>query len=42
MTKAELVTEISRKTGLEKAAVSTVIEEFMQTVKDSLAEGNNV
>ncbi len=42
MTKAEIVTEISRKTGLEKAAVITVLEEFMQTVKESLTEGNDV
>ena len=42
MTKADIVTEISRKTGLEKAAVLTVVEEFMTTVKESMGAGNNV
>lgn len=42
MTKAEIVTEISRNTGLEKAAVLTVVEEFMKVVKDSMANGDNV
>ena len=42
MTKADIVTEISRNTGLEKAAVLTVVEEFMKTVKETMADGNNV
>lgn len=42
MTKAEIANEISKSTGLEKAAVVTVIEEFMNVVKNSLAEGENV
>lgn len=42
MTKAEIVTEISRSTGLDKAAVLTTIEKFMEVVKDSMANGNNV
>ena len=42
MTKADIVTEISRSTGLEKAAVLTVVEEFMKVVKESMAEGDNV
>lgn len=42
MTKADIVTEISRSTGLEKAAVLTVVEEFMKVVKDSMSAGDNV
>lgn len=42
MTKADIVTEISRSTGLEKAAVLTVVEEFMKVVKESMADGDNV
>lgn len=42
MTKAEIVTEISRSTGLEKAAVLTTVESFMDVVKDAMAEGQNV
>lgn len=37
MTKAEIVTKIAKKTGLEKDAVLVVLEQFMSTVKDSLA-----
>ncbi len=42
MTKADIVTEISRSTGLEKAAVLTVVEEFMKVVKESMSDGDNV
>ena len=42
MTKADIVTEISKSTGLEKAAVLTVVEEFMKVVKESMASGDNV
>ena len=42
MTKADIVNEISRSTGLEKAAVLTTIENFMQIVKDTMANGENV
>ncbi len=42
MTKADIVNEISRSTGLERAAVLATIEKFMDVVKDSMAEGNNV
>lgn len=42
MTKAEICAEISRQTGLEKTAVITVVEKFMEVVKDSLAGGENV
>ena len=42
MTKAEIVNEIANKTGVDKAAVLVVVEKFMDTVKGSLAEGENV
>ncbi len=42
MTKADIVNEISRSTGLEKAAVLQTVEKFMEVVKESMANGNNV
>lgn len=42
MTKTEIVTEIAKSTGIEKNAVLTVVEQFMNVVKDSLAHGENV
>lgn len=42
MTKAEIVNEIANKTGIDKNAVQTVVESFMNTVKGSLANDENV
>jgi len=42
MTKADIVNKISDKTGIEKLAVQTTVEEFMKTVRKSLEEGKNV
>ncbi|MBD5204092.1 MAG: integration host factor subunit beta [Bacteroidales bacterium] len=42
MTKAEVANEIARTTGLDRQTVMTVIEEFMNVVKDSLIHGENV
>ena len=42
MTKEDIVNEISKSTGIEKALVLETVEKFMQVVKDSLAEGENV
>lgn len=42
MTKAEIVNEISEKTGVEKVAVQVTVEAFMSTVKKSLEKGENV
>ncbi len=42
MTKADIVNEISKTTGIEKANVLETIEKFMEIVKDSLAHGENV
>ncbi len=42
MTKAEIVAEIANKTGIEKVAVQAVVESFMETVKETMADGENV
>ena len=42
MTKADIVNEISKSTGIEKVVVLETIEKFMETVKDSLGKGENV
>lgn len=42
MTKADIVAEISKTTGIDKATVLTVVEQFMTAVKDSLANGEEV
>ena len=36
MTKAEIVNEVAKSTGIEKIAVQSVIEAFMETVKGSI------
>jgi DNA-binding protein HU-beta len=42
MTKAEIVAEIASKTNIEKVAVQQTVEAFMDAVKNSLANGENV
>ena len=42
MTKADIVNEISKSTGIDKATVLETVEKFMEAVKDSLANGENV
>ncbi|MFV0390526.1 MAG: HU family DNA-binding protein [Paludibacteraceae bacterium] len=42
MTKADVVNEIAKNTGLDKAAVLATVESFMDVVKDSLAKKENV
>lgn len=42
MTKAELVTSISERLGLEKNEVQSTVEAFMTEVKGSLEKGENV
>jgi len=42
MTKADIVNEISKNTGIEKVTVLRTVETFMETVKDSLIDGKNV
>ena len=42
MTKADIVNEIAKTTGIDKVAVLETVEKFMDVVKDSLANGENV
>ena len=42
MTKAEIVNEIAKQTGIEKIQVQSVVEAFMESIKKSLAKGNPV
>ena len=42
MTKAEIVNEVAKATGLEKITVQTVVEAFMESVKGSLVKGEPV
>ena len=42
MTKAEIVNEVAKSTGLEKTTVSTVVEAFMDSVKASLPKNEPV
>ena len=42
MTKAEIVANISEKSGIEKADVLRVVEDLMKEIKGSLESGNNV
>ena len=42
MTKSEIVSAISAKTGLDRKDVLNIVEAFMVTVKDSMAGGEEV
>ena len=42
MTKAEIVVEIANKTGVEKVTVQHTVEAFMDAVKNSMINGENV
>lgn len=42
MTKAEIVAAVAGKTGVEKNAVQNVIETFMEVVKNTMKNGENV
>ena len=42
MTKAEIVREVSKSTGIEATTVMAAIEGFMEAVKGSLAKDNKV
>jgi DNA-binding protein HU-beta len=42
MTKADIVNEVAKKTGVEKAAVQQVVESFMESVKESLIKHHHV
>jgi DNA-binding protein HU-beta len=42
MTKADIVNEISKSTGIEKVTVQKTVEAFMESIKDSLSNDKNV
>lgn len=42
MTKADVVTEIAKKTGIEKYSIMVVIEELMNVVKTHMTAGENI
>lgn len=42
MTKADIVNEISEKTGVEKMVVQATVEAFMKTIRNSMIDGKNV
>ena len=42
MTKADIVSHISEETGLERVEALKAVESFMNSVKSSLASGQNV
>ncbi len=41
MTKADIVNEISKQTGVEKAQVQQIVEAFMESVKNALIENKD-
>lgn len=42
MTKADIVNEISKRTGVDKVTVLSSVEAFMEVVKESLVKEENV
>lgn len=42
MTKADIVTKISERLGIEKIETQAVVEQFMKEVKNTLETGENV
>ena len=42
MTKADIVSEIAQSTGVEKVQVQALVEAFMDSIKTSLTNKNNV
>jgi len=42
MTKADIVNQIAKSTGMDKKTASVAVEAFMTSVINSLAEGENV
>ncbi len=42
MTKAEVVNEIAKSTGIDRASVLATVESFMEVVKESLTKKENV
>ena len=42
MTKADIVHAIAERTGLERQAILIIVEEMMSTIKQNMADGENV
>jgi len=42
MTKADIVNDIAKKTGVDKAMTQLIVESFMETVKDALVKHEHV
>lgn len=42
MTKADIVSEIAKSTGVEKVQVQAIVEAFMESIKTSLTQKNNI
>ncbi len=42
MTKQELVSAAAQQAGVEKATVSAVVEAFMEQIRNSLTNGENI
>ncbi len=42
MTKADIVNEIAKSTGVEKVQVQQIVEAFMESIKTSMIKKNNV
>ena len=42
MTKADVINEISEKTGIDKLDVQATVEAFFSVVKTSMADGENI
>lgn len=42
MTKADIISEISEKTGIDKVIVSESIETFFKVMKSNMASGENI
>ena len=42
MIKAQIVSEISRKTGISKADIQLALETLLQTIQDAMIEGEEV
>jgi DNA-binding protein HU-beta len=42
LTKAEIISKIAEKTGVEKAYVTISVESFLEVVKDTMSDGDNI
>ena len=42
MTRADIVNQIHEKIGIEKIAAQAIVEELMNSIKEHMAEGENI